>query len=373
MRNDVLRWSIDSGWSAPFPAAEGDRTVVLAFGSSELTTVSPALEQLVEAYPDVIMAGASTSGAFADTELSIDGLIVSITTFDSTRVRSRSIPLVQIDDTIDLAEAFGDLGRSARAVMVIADGKAVNGDLVVERLFGALAPGVPMFGGLAGDGARFVDTWTLVDGKPQSGYGTIVTFHGDRLEAGWGVSGGWHIFGPRRTVTRSEGCVLYELDGQPALELYRRYLGDRADGLPGTALLFPLSVAAPDRTVPVVRTVLSIDEATQSMTFAGQVPIGSVTQLMRANLDNLIDGAANAGTAAEAGAGTALAFGVSCVGRQIVLGERTEEEVEAAYDELSPDTTFVGFYSHGEIGPNSDGRTQLHNQTMTIMTLREMP
>jgi hypothetical protein len=347
--------------------------VVLAFGSPDLTTVSAALEQLVAAYPDVIMAGASTSGSFANTELSTDGLIVSVTTFDATRVRSQSVPLDQIGTTTALAETFDDLGPSARAVLVIADGKDVNGDLLVERLSGALAPGVPMFGGLAGDGARFVDTWTLVDGRPQSGYGTVVTFHGDRLEARWGVRGGWHIFGPRRTVTRSDGCVLYELDSQPALELYRRYLGDRADGLPGTALLFPLSVAAPGQTVPVVRTVLSIDEATQSMTFAGEVPIGSVTQLMRANLDNLIDGAAGAGTATGAVTGTVLAIGVSCVGRQIVLGERAEEEIEAAYDELSPDTAFVGFYSHGEIGPNRDGRSQLHNQTMTIMTLRETP
>jgi hypothetical protein len=109
------------------------------------------------------------------------------------------------------------------------------------------------------------------------------------------------------------------------------------------------------------------------MTFAGDLPVGSITQLMRANRDDLITGAADAGAATEATTGTVLAVGVSCVGRQIVLGERTEEELDAAMARLSPDAAFIGFYSHGEFGPNSDGLSQLHNQTMTIMTLQEVP
>jgi hypothetical protein len=347
--------------------------VVLVFGFHDLSDTSEALAQLAEAYPDAIVAGASTSGLFAGDELSTTGLIVSVTTFDAAWAHSRSYPIEQLDDAPLVARDFNDGDHAPRAALVIADGKIVNGDLLVARLVGALGPDVPVCGGLAGDGAQFAGTWTLVNGKPQSGYVTVVTFHGDELVVGCGVRGGWHIFGPQRTVTRSDGCVLYEIDGQPALELYKRYLGDRADGLPGTALLFPLSVQVPGREVAVVRTVLSVDEATQSMTFAGELPVGSVTQLMRANRDNLIDGAGDAGAATQTTSGPALAVGVSCVGRQIVLGERTEEEIEAARAELSPETAFIGFYSHGEIGPNSDGVSQLHNQTMTIMTLQEVP
>ena len=373
MRNDAIRWNQDSGWSAPLPVGCGDRTLVLAFGFHDLADTPEPFAQLAAAYRGAIIAGASTSGLFAGDELCTAGLVASVTTFDTSRARSRSYSLAEICDPAVVARDYGDLTETPKAVLVIADGKTVNGDLLVNGLVSVLGPDTPVYGGLSGDGAQFVATWTLVDGKPESGYATVVTFHGDELVVGCGVRGGWHIFGPHRTVTRSEGCVLYELDGQPALELYKRYLGDRADGLPGTALLFPLSVRVSGREVAVVRTVMSIDEATQSMTFAGELPVGSITQLMRANLDNLISGAGDAGAATEATSGPVLAVGVSCVGRQIVLGERAEDELEAVLAELSPESAFVGFYSHGEFGPNTDGVSQLHNQTMAIMTLREGP
>ena len=373
MRNDVVRWNPDSGWSGPFPVGHGERTLVLAFGFHDLTDTPEPLAELTAAYPGAIIAGASTSGLFVGDELSTTGLVASVTTFDTTRLQSHSYPLAQICDPAVVVRDFGNLSQQPKAVLVIADGKAVNGDLLVKGLVDVLGPGIPVYGGLAGDGAQFAATWTLVDGRPATGYATIVTFRGDDLVVGCGVRGGWHIFGPHRTVTRSEGCVLHELDGQPALELYKRYLGDRADGLPGTALLFTLSVRVPGREVAVVRTVLSIDESTQSMTFAGELPVGSVATLMRANVDNLISGAADAGAATEATSGAVLAVGVSCVGRQIVLGERAEDELDAALAELSPEAAFIGFYSHGEFGPNTDGLSQLHNQTMAIMTLREGP
>jgi len=370
MRNDVIRWHPGAGWSEPFPIGAGDRTLVLAFGFHDLAQTGAALAELVAAYPEAIIAGASTSGPFAGDELATAGLVASVTTFDRATMRSHSYPMEHIGDTA-AARGLRGLPDEPRAALVIADGKVVNGDRLVAALVEVFGPGVPLCGGLSGDGAQFIDTWTLVAGKPSSGYATVVTFHGEELVVGCGVRGGWHIFGPLRTVTRAEGCVLYELDGQPALALYKRYLGDRADGLPGTALLFPLSVKVPGRADPVVRTVLSVDEEAQSMTFAGELPVGSIAQLMRANRDNLISGSADAGAATRATTGSVLAVGVSCVGRQIVLGERTEEELEAALAELSPEASLVGFYSHGEIGPDNDGVPRLHNQTMTIMTLRE--
>ena len=120
-------------------------------------------------------------------------------------------------------------------------------------------------------------------------------FYGDRVHIGHGSRGGWDIFGPERSVTKSKDNVLYELDGKPALELYKQYLGDRASGLPATALLFPLALREdPSADKQVVRTILAIDEQTQSMTFAGDVPEGYLAQLMKANFDRLVDGASDA-------------------------------------------------------------------------------
>ncbi|HEX4924884.1 MAG TPA: FIST C-terminal domain-containing protein, partial [Bdellovibrionales bacterium] len=219
-------------------------------------------------------------------------------------------------------------------------------------------------------------TWVLHNGTPKSNIVTAVGFYGDRLRFTHGSQGGWNIFGPERRITKSRGNILYELDGRPALDLYKEYLGEKAAGLPSTALLFPLQVRR-DRgnSAPLVRTILSVNEAEKSMTFAGDVPQGYLAQLMRANFDRLVDGAASAAQTAAAATviGPGLTIAISCVGRRLVLGERVEEEVESTLANMPENFKQVGFYSYGEISPYVSGAgCELHNQTMTLTSFAEV-
>jgi hypothetical protein len=122
--------------------------------------------------------------------------------------------------------------------------------------------------------------------------------------------------------------------------------------------------------------MLGIDEAAGSLIFAGDVPEGSYARLMRANLDRLIDGATGAASATRSLMGetpASLALLVSCVGRKLVLGVRTDEELEVVREVVGPACTLAGFYSYGEISPLTPGaRCELHNQTMTISTFAEV-
>jgi hypothetical protein len=231
-------------------------------------------------------------------------------------------------------------------------------------------------GGLAGDGTRFEHSWVLRGGRAESGQACAVGFYGERLHVGHGCAGGWQDFGPERRITRAEGNVLYELDGRPALELYKTYLGERAQGLPGAALLFPLSVRREGDGQPaVVRTILGLDETQQSLTFAGDLPAGGLARLMRASADQLIDSAGDAARQATAGlpaVDSVLLLSVSCVGRRLVLGERTDEEVEAVAETAPAGSAHLGLYSYGEIAPSAaGGGVALHNQTMTVTVLAE--
>jgi hypothetical protein len=204
-----------------------------------------------------------------------------------------------------------------------------------------------------------------------------VGFYGNRIRVHFGSQGGWDIFGPERKVTRSHKNILYELDSKPALDLYKEYLGDRAIGLPATGLLFPLSLGAQNADEKnLVRTILSVDEYSKSLTFAGDIPQGATVQLMKANFDRLIYGALLAahqlGNLASSGADSILSIAVSCVGRKLILGERTEEEIEAVYSILPKHVRQIGFYSNGELSPHPNGRCDLHNQTMTLTVLYEV-
>ncbi|MGE3823534.1 MAG: FIST signal transduction protein, partial [Bacteroidia bacterium] len=217
-------------------------------------------------------------------------------------------------------------------------------------------------------------TTVRLHATPSEGNIVAVGFYGNDLKVGFGSVGGWDVFGVERHVTQSVGNVLYELDGQPALDLYKMYLGDKAKDLPGSALLFPLGMKVNEDSESLVRTVLAVSEADKSMTFAGDIPQGATVRLMKANFDKLIDGAGNAAENSyqSLGAESDFAILISCVGRKLVLDQRIEEEVEAVRDILGNSPSITGFYSYGEISPLlSTVKCELHNQTMTITTFTE--
>jgi hypothetical protein len=201
-----------------------------------------------------------------------------------------------------------------------------------------------------------------------------VGLYGDAIRVTHGSAGGWDVFGPRRTITRSEGNVLLELDGKPALDLYKHYLGEAAESLPGSALLFPLRIWPTDkRDESLTRTIVGVDEGRKAMIFAGDVPEGYSAQLMRGNFDRLVEGAAEAAQQAHTpGESDSVAVLISCIGRKLLLGQRIAEEVEAVRDVLGNKTALTGFYSYGEVSPhNATQCAELHNQTMTVTVFSE--
>ncbi|MFN0008260.1 MAG: FIST signal transduction protein [Planctomycetota bacterium] len=380
MKSTTISWSHESGWSEkPFPALDSERTLVIVFGGARFRTEDAPIQDLFRAYPRSQIVGCSTAGEIHGPALLDDSLTVAVTRFDHVDCAAAMARVSCAEGSFAAGQELAQIltRDDLRAILILSDGLNVNGSELLRGLNRDLPDSVVVTGGLAADGDRFQRTWVLDRSGLNPGRVCAVGLYGDRLRVGHGSRGGWDMFGPERVVTRSKGNVLYELDGQPALELYKRYLGDRASGLPATALLFPLALRA-DREdkKTLVRTVLAVEETTQSMTFAGDVPAGHLAQLMRANFERLIDGASQAALHAREGSlpandSTVLSIAISCVGRRLVLGERTEEEIEAALRELPEGTKQVGFYSYGEISPYSSGHCDLHNQTMTLTTLSE--
>lgn len=378
MQITPLRHEAKTGWmSREWPSGDPDRTLVLIFGASSYANAPAPVAEVLAAYPGAHVLGCSTAGEIFDTRIFDDSLSGVVVRFEHTGLRSASAPVADAAETYEAGQLIAQKLKDPelRGVLVLSDGLNVNGSELVRGLNSVLPATVVVTGGLAGDGDRFRNTWVIQDRRLQSRFVTAVGFYGPRVRLGHGSKGGWDIFGPERRVTRARGNVLYELDGRPALALYKEYLGDRAEGLPATGLLFPLSVRASDADEKsLVRTILAIDEKEQSLTFAGDIPERSLAQLMRANFDRLVQGAGLAAGLAAPGDkpdGATLAVAVSCVGRRLVLSERAEEEIEATLDVMPCGTHQLGFYSYGEISPYGSGSCDLHNQTMTLTTLFE--
>lgn len=370
----------DRGWSLePRRTSEldSDRTLVLLFGARSFLDRPEPIREIRKRFPRAVVLGCSTAGEILGDALYDDSIAAAAFRFRQTELVTASAPVRTTDESQSAGESIGRaLQRPGlRGVFVLSDGLNVNGSALIRGLTSALPPSVIVTGGLAGDGSRFEKTWVIQEGLPKSGVVSAVGLYGDHVRIGHGSKGGWDVFGPERVVTRSRGNVLLELDGKPALPLYKEYLGDKASGLPATALLFPLSIwRAEKKDEKLVRTILSVDEAAQSLTFAGDIPEGYHAQLMRANFDRLIQGATDSALMTRqgnAGGEPCLAVAISCVGRRMVLGERTEEELESALSMFPEGSEQVGFYSYGEISPFADGTCTLHNQTMTLTTFSE--
>jgi len=378
MQIEQTRWSPVKGWKPTPPGRLGaNAQLVLLFGSPDCLKQTRWQEDIVSAYPNAHRLGCSTAGEIYGTEVTDDTLVATALTFERTDLRGASLKLSDVQDSYEAGKQLANSlpHESLVHVLVISDGQNVNGSELVAGLTEHLPSSVTLTGGLAGDGDRFQETLVLWDGPPEPNIIAVLGLYGERIKVGFGSLGGWDAFGPERLVTRSAGNILYELDGQPALELYKKYLGEHARDLPASGLLFPLSLrtAAGES---VVRTILGINEAEHSLTFAGDMPQGGHAQLMKANFDRLIDGAVGAAeTSFEAIGKTSpeLALLISCVGRKLVLKQRIEEEVEGVQDVLGKETVLAGFYSYGEISPfNPSARCELHNQTMTITILSEL-
>jgi hypothetical protein len=372
-----LDWNDGAGWTTHDPQFQ-KADLVLFFGEREALADGRADRELKQCFPDAIIVGCSTGGQIVGSDVCDGGVHAQAISFSQASARLAHESIQDARDSVEIGQKLGArlADPELACVLIISNGLFVNGAGLVEGVASAVGAQVSIVGGLAGDGAKFQET--IVTAGDECGPHIIaaIGLYGKSLEVGHGNAGGWSPFGPMRSITRSQGNVLYEVDGEPALDLYERYLGpDECHDLPASGLLFPLRISSRDREdAGVVRTILGIDRATRSMTFAGDMPLGWNAQLMRGSNERLIEGAATAARQAQTNLTGPAQFSllVSCIGRKLLMGQRIEEEVEAAADVLADGAKPFGFYSYGEISPQHEtGFAQLHNQTMTVFLMRE--
>ncbi len=334
---------------------------------------APFIQEIRLKNSQAIMAGCTTAGEIAGGRVNDDSLVLNFLKFERSKVIYQDRLIASDQESLSVGQ---ELARSLptdnlKHCLVLSDGLNINGTQLVKGLRESLPKKVSLTGGLAADGPHFEKTFLLDnEAKVVSNKVLAIGFYGD-IQVNYGSMGGWDSFGIERLVTRSTNNVVHELDSTPALKLYKSFLGPAAEELPSSGLLFPLSMRSEIKKTPLVRTILGVNEAEQSLTFAGDIPEGSYVRLMKANVDRLINGAEEAADLAQQ-ENVEFALCISCVGRKLVLKQMVEEEVEAVQEVFGKDCTITGFYSYGEIAPFKEGaECELHNQTMTITSFSE--
>ena len=365
----------EDNWIDNLPLINIDASLFLLFVSPEFKLKQEILDFLCKRHPDATIIGCSTAGEISDVTVNDNTISLTAIQFEKTTLKKVSVKVDDMDSSFNAGQNIGNklYGKELKHVIVLSDGLNVNGADLVSGLKTEL-PNVSITGGLAADGSNFNNTFVIKNNEILDKTIIGLGFYGEDLKVGYSSKGGWDSFGIERLVTKSHKNVLFELDGLPALEIYKSFLGDEAQNLPSSGLLFPLSMRNSENTMPVVRTILAINEEEQSLTFAGNIPQESYVRLMKANIDRLIDGAEDSAISAKKDfqEPCELAILISCVGRRLVLKQLVEEEVEVVRGVIGNKPSITGFYSYGEIAPFGEfSPCELHNQTMTITTLAE--
>ncbi len=369
--------SVGENWNYHSEKQTLNKPLVLVFGNRHMLEDKAVLADIRKEFPYEDIVFGSTAGEIIDITVVEESITVLAVEFE------KSSFVVKRDNILDHDKSTLELGTSLSAKMpkenlkhlfIVSEGSFMSGTSLIKGVQSGFDKNIPMTGGLCGDDSRFEKTLASYKEDPKEGEIILIGFYGESLEITFASHGGWIGFGPERVITKSEGNVLYEIDDQPALELYKKYLGGKVEKLAESTLFYPLNVIAPGRKDAVVRTVLSINEENQSMMFADDVPENSRVQLMMASADGISQGAYNATKLALQNRTNKpqLVIPVSCIGRKLVLGQRMEEEAELIRELVGKDTAISGFYSYGEIAPfYGNTSCEFHNQTMTLTLISE--
>lgn len=349
--------------------------VVFVFGHTDIMENNKPYEDIKKKYPQAQVIGCSTSGNIVAAEVSDNELTATAVYFEKSSIKISSLSFNENDDVEELSkQLIEELPKDElKHIFIMSDGLLINGSQLARGI-NKVTKDIPVTGGMAGDGDRFEKTYVIANDSAKQRTILAVGFYGKDLNIGTGCFAGWSEFGAERVITKSQNNVIYEIDGEPALELYKRYLGELANELPNSGLRFPLNIKENDDSPEVIRTLLAVNEEDGSITFAGDVPEGYKARLMKADIDQLIDGAGKAASSIyPANNETALCLVVSCVGRKIVMNYLIDDELEAVQEILGDNVTLTGFYSYGEFAPFEEDimTCELHNQTMTLTTIYE--
>ncbi len=351
------------------------KPLVLIFGNRFLLEDQRLFDEVRDLFPDGELVFASSCGDLIAGAVNDEHITITAIEFEKSRFNIQRVNISDFDSSESAGKAVvGLLDKTdLQHVFGISEGSNVNGSALTEGMQSQI-PNTLITGGLCGDDARFERTLASYNERPKEGEIIVIGFYGESFEASFSIYGGWKPFGPERVITKSEGNILYEIDGKPALDLYKKYLGEKSEELPGSALIYPLNVQTQENKQSFVRTILNIDEEKNAMILAGDVPENAKVQLMMSTMDDIAAASETAASRAIEGRRDApqLAILISCIGRKLVLDQRVEEEVEEVMDVIGDLVTITGMYSYGEIAPFYGEKVcRLHNQTMTITLISE--
>lgn len=347
------------------------------------STISHDQRKLLEGIGSVAkgipLVGCTTDGEISSAGLSTESVVILALTSDTVRFHTTAVPALSqgsYEAGVKIGQAFA--GKNCRYLQIFSDGLTGNAVKIIDGIKSVLGRQILIAGGTAGDGGRFARTFQYYDGEVLTDSITAVAFEGD-YSIGTGIGCGWFPVGTAKQVTKARDNIVYELDGQPALPIYEKFLGRYASQLPAVGVEYPLGLLDNHDDIAgdeyfLCRATMGVDHEQQFIRFAGDIPEGSMVKMTMGNENDLLKAAGKAARDAlidmrhhSEEIQPQAVFLYSCMARRIVLGSRTAEEIDEIRKITGEDVPIIGFYTYGEYGPAGKRKlSRFHNETVTI-------
>ena len=339
---------------------------------------------------DVPMVGGTTAGEISASGLGSDTIVLCLMASDSLSFHVASASGMKNDEE-DCGRRLGEKIThdikmdKAKSLILFPDGMGGDGVSLLKGLQSVLGADFEMVGGFLGDDGRFKETFQFYNGKCYRGdLVTALMISGeDQFVTSTGVRSGFESIGGRIYCTKANKNVVEKFEDVRALDFYKDLLGEeRSKRLPEICLEYPFGLIDSKATIGEheyfqLRCGLQVNEKEGSITLAGSIPEGSAITLTTASRADIINGARQAAIQAQEGLMGALPQLVlmfSCIGRKLVLGRRTSEEIDIVKQVFGENVPIIGFYTYGEIGPLDKNQKELqaarfHNETVVLWVL----
>ncbi|MEO9803067.1 MAG: FIST N-terminal domain-containing protein [Reichenbachiella sp.] len=379
MQVEQRKWNKNKGWEILSDFKLGNKAnLVFVFGSTDLVQDQSKFDEVRSIYPKAEIVVSSGSGEIMAGETSTHTLCVTAIHFKKTKIETLEIKLDDVKDSFDVgAHISAHINKDDLSnLMIFSNGDQINGSHLLTGLQFNLSETVPITGGLAGSYDPFSSTYTGLNGIGVKGSVIGIGFYGNDLKIGHSSKAGWTPFGPERFITKSTNNILFELNEEPVLDFYQKYLEGLFDDMVEAIRIYPLGIKTENGEERLLRAFLGYNKEKGGALFAGDMPEGARVRMMKSNISSLIDAAGDAAHSCTLPFDIKepdLALCVSCVGRQFVLQDWVSEEIQNVNEVFEGQVPLAGFYSYGEIAPQGPNKkSALHNHTMTITTFKEL-
>lgn len=323
--------------------------------------------------------GTTTSGEFINSEISEGGIAIMLLDLDPAFFRLVFLE-TNAGSAYEVSKQLGETGRSSfdQAAFIVASGWLhTDGEQIIRGIEEGYPKEPAIFGGMAGDDLALSGPVVFTYGKSSITGLVALIFDADKVEVTGIATCGWKPIGITKTVTKSEGNVVYTIDDQPAFDLVIKYLGlntDEMNAINNTVVnlgaYYPLQLER-DNAPPVMRTAMLGNKEDRSLICAGNVPQGAKVRFSLPPdfdvIDTVVEECTGLKTDTQGNADAVIMF--SCISRYLSFGVMTSEEIERVMQVWN--APFIGYFSYGEFGKSKRGKHEFHNNTCCVVVLKE--